>query len=74
MELAVGQIWDIYSKKGRRWNRATLVEINEHGVRLKYHASPESCVVESGLLTSHPEQFRFIAASEQELNRTKAQR
>ena len=66
MNLAIGQVWEIYSEKTRRWARATLVEITEHGERFKYHELPEFCDVEKGLVMTKPAKFRFIAETKKD--------
>jgi hypothetical protein len=59
--VKVGQIWEVYSKRAKRWGQATVVEVENGAARLHYDEQPDDLRSEVAILTSTPTLFRLVA-------------
>jgi hypothetical protein len=59
--LKPGQIWEMYSQGGRRWERVVVTEIHDGHVKLRYEGVLEFVTVELLDMANRPDLFRRAA-------------
>ena len=61
MDIEPGQIWEIYSQGGRRWERVVVIDIHDGDVKLRYEGVLEFITVELVDMVNRPDRFRRAA-------------
>jgi hypothetical protein len=61
VDLEPGQIWEMYSQGGRRWERVVVTDIHDGDVKLRYEGVLEFVTVELLDMVNRPDLFRRAA-------------
>ena len=61
VDIEPGQIWEIYSQGGRRWERVVVIDIHDGDVKLRYEGVLEFITVELVDMVNRPDRFRRAA-------------
>jgi hypothetical protein len=59
-DLAMGQVWEIYSNRDREWIRAVVARVEDREVTLRYVGSLELLTASADDLENSPERFRPV--------------
>jgi len=61
VDIEPGQIWEMYSQGGRRWERVVVTDIHDGDVKLRYEGVLEFVTVELLDMVNRPDLFRRAA-------------
>lgn len=60
-DIALGQVWEIYSDRERRWVRAVIAKQEDEQVTLRYEGSLELITVNAEDLHNDSAHFRVVS-------------
>ena len=58
MDIEQGQVWEVYSARDRRWERAVVTKVDGAQATLRYEGLLEFLTVELSELQNKPELYR----------------
>ena len=58
MDIEQGQVWEVYSARDRRWERAVVTKVDGAQATLRYEGLLEFLTVELSELQNNPELYR----------------
>lgn len=61
MQVRVGQRWEIYSSRARRWTAAEVLDIESRVAQLKYLRHPEFCYFRTEDMLIFKDRFRLVS-------------
>jgi hypothetical protein len=62
VDIEPGQIWEMYSQGGRRWERVVVTDVHDGQVKLRYEGVLEFVTVELLDMVNKPDLFRRAAS------------
>jgi hypothetical protein len=58
MDIEQGQVWEVYSARDRRWERAVVTKVDRAQATLRYEGLLEFLTVDISELQNNPELYR----------------
>jgi len=58
MDIEAGQVWEVYSARDKRWERAVVTKVDGARATLRYEGLLEFLTIDLSEMQSNPELYR----------------